>query len=343
MPCCCKAKMFFGVNGAFLTRRWEEPDNFMRITRRLGYRYHSFCADVLDPFFSGDKKYQLKTARAIRRAARRHGVEIVDYYTGMATHRFHGLAHKDPACRKRMREWFVGAMDIVRAMGVKRIGGHVDAISVEALGGAAKAGNVWKGVIRQFRDLSLIAKRKGLSAIYNEQMYIPSEKPWTLDETEKFLIGANRGNRGAAVRVALDVGHQAGMHYGLRGKDLDYREWLRRFAAFTEIIHIQQTTPEASHHWAFTKSNNRRGHIRVPEVLRAIEESFRTCRSSPVARYLAPVREIYLIAEIIPGSTKTEKALLRELGETARFLGRHFPPGGRSLEIYCRRRGEKCS
>lgn len=317
---CREARIHFGVNGAFLTRRWEDPDNFMRLTRRLGFRYHSFCADVLDPFFSGDRKYQLRTARAVRRAARRHGVEIVDYYTGMATHRFHGLAHRDPSCRRRMREWFVRAMDIVRAMGVKRMGGHVDAVSAEALASPAKTRKAWAGVIRQFRELSLTAKRKGLSAIYNEQMYVPSEKPWTLGETEKFLIDANRNSRGVPVRVALDVGHQAGMHYGLRGKDLDYREWLRRFAAFTEIIHIQQTTPEASHHWPFTGSYNRRGHIRMEAVLKAIAESLRTCRSSPVARHLAPVREIFLIAEIIPGSTKTEKTLLRELRETARYL-----------------------
>ena len=43
-----------GINGAFLTRRWEEPDNFMRLTRELGFPYHEFCADVIDPFFSGD-------------------------------------------------------------------------------------------------------------------------------------------------------------------------------------------------------------------------------------------------------------------------------------------------
>lgn len=52
-----------GINGAFLTRRWEEPENFMRLSAELGYPYHEFCADVLDPFFSGDKEYQIRTAR----------------------------------------------------------------------------------------------------------------------------------------------------------------------------------------------------------------------------------------------------------------------------------------
>src|SRR5436190_595066 len=77
-----------GVNGAFLTRRWEEPDNWMRLTKEYGFPLHSFCADVLDPFFSGDRPYQLETARAVRAAAERHGIEIWDVYTGVATHRF---------------------------------------------------------------------------------------------------------------------------------------------------------------------------------------------------------------------------------------------------------------
>ena len=41
-----------GVNGAFLTRRWETPETFMALTRETGYTYHEFCGDVIDPFFS---------------------------------------------------------------------------------------------------------------------------------------------------------------------------------------------------------------------------------------------------------------------------------------------------
>src|SRR4029078_11859351 len=70
-----------GINGAFLTRRWEEPENWMRLTRELGYPSHSFCADVLDPFFSGDRSYQLETAAAVKEAAARYQVGLVDVYT----------------------------------------------------------------------------------------------------------------------------------------------------------------------------------------------------------------------------------------------------------------------
>src|SRR2546430_8678347 len=58
--------------------------------------------DVLDPFFSGDREYQLEAARATRAAAEKHGVTIWDVYTGVATHRFHGLSHSDRSEERRV-------------------------------------------------------------------------------------------------------------------------------------------------------------------------------------------------------------------------------------------------
>src|SRR5436309_3162686 len=193
------------INGAFLTRRWEEPENWMRLTRELGFPYHSFCMDVLDPFFSGDRTHQMETAAAVREAAARF-----------------------------------------------------------------------------LRD--------------------------------------TRAAHGCPVRLTLDVGHQAGMHYGLSGPDLDYREWIRRFGAGTEIIHLQQTTPDASHHWPFTAAYNERGHIRIDAVLDAIRASHRAAADNPAGQPVPAVQQTYLIAEIIPGSTKTEAALLAELKESCEYL-----------------------
>jgi sugar phosphate isomerase/epimerase len=317
-----------GINGAFLTRRWEEPENWMRLTRELGYPYHEFCADVLDPFFSGDTGYQREIAQETRRAAERHGVSIVDIYTGVATHRFHGLSHSHPAPRARMREWIVRCMDLAVEMGTLRIGGHWDAFSVEVLSDREKREAAWRRICDEFRELSQIGREKGLSAIYNEQMYIPSEIPWTLAEAERFLLEVNRDSQGCPVRLTVDVGHQAGMHYGLAGPDLEYREWLRRFAAGAEIVHLQQTTADGSHHWAFTEEFNRRGHVSIEAVLDAIRESHARYATSPLAAVVPKVSETILVAEIIPGSTKTEETLLEELRQTAAYLRRFIPEGG---------------
>jgi len=159
-------------------------------------------------------------------------------------------------------------------------------------------------------------------------MYIPSEKPWTLKEAEEFLIEVNKENDGVPVYITIDVGHQAGMHYGLSGEDLSYEEWLKRFAVFSPIIHLQQTTRDASAHWPFTEEYNAIGHVKIDKVLSAIEYSFKHYKENPVSQYLRPVEEIILIVEVIPSSTKTEEKLLKELKETAEYLRKYIPQGG---------------
>jgi sugar phosphate isomerase/epimerase len=322
-----------GINGAFLTRRWEEPQNWMRLTRELGYPYHEFCADVLDPFFSGDTAYQLETAERTREAAEKQGVTITDVYTGMATHRFHGLSHSHPHVRARMRDWIVRCMDIALAMGTDRIGGHWDALSVEVLEDPAEAERVIARTASQFRDLAQVAADKGIRALYNEQMYIPSETPWTIDQSYRFLEAVNREPIGVSVRLTVDVGHQAGMHYGLGGADLSYEEWLRHFAPVSEVIHLQQTTPEASAHWPLIPEYNARGHVDVQSVLAAIEEGHRRFESGPLAEYMAPAERNLLVVEVIPGSTTTEERLLEDLAQTACYLRRFVPEGGLALSI----------
>ena len=323
-----------GVNGAFLTRRWERPGNWMKLTREAGFRNHEFCADVIDPFFSGDREFQLDTARQVRAEAARQGVTITDLYTGVATHRFHGLSHSQPAPRQRMKQWILDCCDICLAMGTNRIGGHWDAIPVEVMADPRAYESAIGRVQSIFRELSRAAKAKGMGAIYNEQMYIPSEIPWTLAQTEKFLLAVNTDNAdGCPVYVTIDVGHQAGMHYGLQGPDLDYVEWCRRFGAVAEIIHLQQTTPDASHHWPFTEEYNGRGDVMIPPILEALEEAHFKYAESPLSAVLPPVQHTYLIAEIIPGSTKTEDKLLAELKESADYLKQFIPEEGLTLTV----------
>jgi sugar phosphate isomerase/epimerase len=317
-----------GINGAFLTRRWEEPENWMRLTRECGYTVHSFCADVIDPFFSGERTFQLEQAAAVRAAAAKYGVKICDLYTGVATHRFHGLSHSDPRPRRRMMEWIERAAELALVMGTDALGGHWDAFSVEVLSDPLRTREATHRLYNTFRELAERLKPTGLRVLYQEQMYIPSEKPWTMAECEAFLIAVNHRSQGIPIYVTLDVGHMAGVHYGLAGPDTDYVEWLRKFASVAEVIHLQQTTPDASHHWAFTEEYNRRGCIRMEKVLEAIHYSHLHHDEQPFAADLPPVNRHWLVAEIIPGSTKTEEKLLAELKETAAYLRHYVPEGG---------------
>lgn len=326
-------RLEIGINGAFLTRRWEEPENWMRLTRECGFSVHSFCADMIDPFFSGDREFQLEQARATRDAAERYGITICDYYTGVATHRFHGLSHSDLRARRRMVEWIEQAAEIAVEMGAPALGGHWDALSVEVLSDPDRAQRAFELLCESFRALALRLQESGLRALYQEQMYIPSEKPWTIDECERFLVDVNRDNPSLPVYVTLDVGHMAGGHYGLSGSDTDYVEWLRRFASVAEVIHLQQTTQDASHHWPFTEEYNRRGCVQMKKVLDAIRYAHERHDSRPFAPHIAPVNRNWLIAEIIPGSTKTESRLLDELKASADYLHRYVPEGGMTIDV----------
>ncbi|GAB4462456.1 MAG: TIM barrel protein [Armatimonadaceae bacterium] len=321
------------INGAFLTRRWEEPDNWMRLTRECGYPVHSFCFDVLDPFFSGEDSFLKQEAERTRAAADRYGVHLCDLYTGVATHRFHGLSHSDERARKRMREWISGALTLANYMGVDQIGGHMDAFSCEVLESEERTEEAMQRIIEIYKDICAEAGEKGHRAFYSEQMYIPSEVPWTLAQTERMLVECNTGNSGCPFRVALDVGHQAGNHYGLSGDDLSYEVWLRRFGAQSELIHMQQTTQDASHHWPFTDEYNAKGHIDVQKVIDAVVESHREWANTPMAAVLPAVDRHYLVGEFIPGSTKTEAKVLDELKKTAEYLRKYIPEGGLTVEI----------
>ncbi len=328
-----KVCLRLGLDGAFATRRWERPDNIMRITRQVGFDIHEFCADSIDPFFMGDKEFQMSLAQEIRAAAARHGICIIDLYTGVATHRFHGLSNSHPAPRQRMRQWLMEAMDLARAMGTDRLGGHVDAVPVEVWEHPEEYKKAIARIYAQVRELAVIAKDKGLKALYMEQMYTPSEVPWTLAQTTEYLQAVNIDNDGVPVYTTVDVGHQAGQQYGFSGADLDYLQWTRQFGAVSEVIHLQQTSPDASAHWPFTPQYNEIGKVQMEPLLEVLEESHRCYESNPLSEVLEPVDCNYLILEVIPASTKSEERLIEELTISAQYLHQFVPEEGREFYL----------
>ncbi|MCD6350660.1 MAG: sugar phosphate isomerase/epimerase, partial [Armatimonadetes bacterium] len=244
------------------------------------------------------------------------------------------FSHSRPEPGERMKQWLYDCWDICLAMGTDRWGGHVDAVPVEVMEDPAAYEERIRRLHQTWRELAVVAKDKGMGAIFVEQMYIPSEVPWTLQQTEDFLIAVNQNNDdGVPVYVTIDVGHMAGSCYGLAGPDLDYAEWIRRFAPWAEVIHLQQTTPDASHHWPFTAEYNERGHVRMERVMEALAEAHRQAENSPVSEALEPLDHHYLILELVPGSTKNEETLLREMKESAEYLYQFLPREGMTLTV----------
>ncbi len=321
-------KLHLGINGSFCARRWEQPENWMRLTSELGYGSHELCTDLIDPFFAGDRDFQRQQARAAKSAADTHGVTVCGVSTGMVTECFHGLSHTDPLPRQRVVDWIAGAMDIATQLGARWFGGRWDVIPSEAVEAGEEK---YKDAVRRqheiWRDITQIARDKGLARVYQEQGCTPSEAPCTIKQAEEFLIQTNRKNNGSPVYLGINVGHMAGMHYGLEGRSLSYTEWLQTLAPFAPVIHLQQTTPDASHYWPFTEAYNKIGHVDVAQVVEAIRYAHDHYEQSWVSEVLEPVDECWLVVQTRPEATKTETTILDELRETAEYLKQWLPDG----------------
>lgn len=327
-------ELHLGINGTFCARRWEAPGNWMSLTHELGFTCHEFSTDVLDPFFSGDHEFQLAQARQAREAADRLGVRISALHTGLASRRFHGLSHSDPIARQRMIEWACACMDIATALGAGSLGGRWDTIPVEVIEqGERSYDEAIRRLHEALRDLAQVARDKGLEALYQEQSCVPAEPPWTIKQAEELLIEVNRGARGCPVYLAIDVGRMAGRQYGLSGRELDYCEWLKALAPFAQVIHLQQTTPDAVLHWPFTAPRNERGHIRIEPLIEAVAHGHAHFEESWVSEVLQPVARCALVVHVIPPATQTERALLDDLKATADYLKQHLPDGKLTLTV----------
>ena len=318
-----------GLNGAFMTRRYDDPENWVQIVKSLGFDNLSFDSDALDPFFSGDMQYILEVAKRTGKIAKEKGLGISDYFTGYASYRFFGLAHREEPQRRRMLTWMEDAIKLAAAMGAKGMGGRCDAYSVETLNNPVVREERYHGVIDAYRTIARQAKALGLSAVYFEQMYVPSLIPHTIKETYDFIRDANKDLDGVPVRPVVDVGHCCGGAYGLTGEDMLYEKWIERFGAACNLIHIQQTKRISSDHMAF--SSGYRGDIEIERIIESLSNSVKRAGSEPWAEHLAPSKNIVLVLEVLPSTKETEEAIYDQLAQSNAYLRRAIPKGGIDL------------
>jgi len=304
------AKTFLAINMCFLRKRWAEPEEWAEIIDgQLRLKYAEFSSDLLDPFFVPEPA-RSRIAQKTRDAFDGRGITLVDYYTGLVTHCLNLLSHPDPAVRDSGMKWCREAIVLASQMGAGGLGGHFDTIvSGECLDPKRRAARI-DDVIKSFQSLSHDAKEHGLKFILWEQMYTPSEAPYTIAEAAHIHELANEG---AAVPIYLtvDVGHMCNLHYPHSDGDLDPYLWLEKFAHISPVIHIQQTDGKASHHWPFTDEYNRVGIIHPEKVLEAIEKSGSEMN--------------YLMFEIFHSLGQTEQMVLDDLNRSIDYWRKWVP------------------
>ncbi len=298
------AKTILAMNMCFLRKRWVEPEEWAElIDEELGLKYAEFTADLLDPFFVPEPT-RSRLAERTRRAFQDRGMTIVDYYTGVITHCLNLLSHPLRQVRARAIKWCRDAIVVASKMGASGLGGHFDTIAYpDCLDPKQRAARIDE-VIRSFQSLSRDARDHELRFLSWEQMYTPSEAPYTIAEAKDIH---ERVNQGAAVPIylTLDVGHMCNLHYPHFEGDLNPYLWLEKLAHVSPVIHLQQTDGRASHHWPFTDEYNKVGIVYPEKVLEAIEKSGSEMN--------------YLVFEIFHSLGQTEQIVLDDLKRSIEY------------------------
>ncbi len=297
-------QLHLGVDIAFARKRWIYGAEWAPIVKnRIGVKYIEFCSDVIDPLLLRES-VRNRMADEAREACKKEGIEIFDMYTGLIPHCLNLLSHPEREAREDAFRWCEGLIRLSARIGAKGTGGHFDTIPFRNWSAPSRAKVAVDNLIDSIVKLSDVAKEVGQEFLAIEQMYTPNEKPYTFTEAEEMLARINERSK-VPVYLTIDVGHMCSQNYVASPADRDPLRWLERFGARSPVIHIQQTAPEASSHWPFTKKYNSLGHIRPDEVVDALRR--------------AGSKENYLMLEIFFSLIVNEETILAEMAESAEY------------------------
>ena len=120
----------------------------------------------------------------------------------------------------------------------------------------------------------------------------------------------------------------ANRHLFSQPGDGDPYLWLEHYAAYSPIIHLQQTDGTRSAHQNFTPEANTTGIIHPLKVLQSIHAS--VARAAP-SGFPPPVREICLTLEPFVGTAEHPRIALEQIAESVRYWRRYVPQDGMTV------------
>ena len=92
------------VDNCFASKRWTDPEEWMRIIRKWGIHYIEASADVeADPLYCG-AEYIRHWTHQVANLAQKYGITISALYTGHGSYSTLGLTHSNEAVRRRIQE-----------------------------------------------------------------------------------------------------------------------------------------------------------------------------------------------------------------------------------------------
>ncbi len=303
------ADIKLGVDLSFAKKRFPEPEAWIDIVKnKLGLNIVEFDSDFLDPFFVSEPGLS-EIASETRKLVEDNGLVIHNYFTGTITHCLNLVSHPDERVRKDGLRWCREAIMLATKLGAKGIGGHFDTISSNDLGNSDRYQLIVDHLISAFQDLSVLAKQEGHEFILWEQMYAPSEIPYTIRQTKELMKRAN-DKAHLPIQLVIDLGHMCCQEFPHDPQDTDPYEWIRQLGDMCPLIHIQQCGELSSDHWPFTKQYNEKGIIKAEKLIEAIHES--------------GAREMLLVFEIFFGLSQSDEQIISDMTESVEYWKKHL-------------------
>lgn len=118
-------------------------------------------------------------------------------------------------------------------------------------------------------------------------------------------------------------------HLFSRYEDGDTYAWLKRFACYSPIIHLQQTDGNESSHKNFTPALNAWGIINGPDVLRAAKAS---CDLPSKPGLPTRVNELWFTLEPFLATACHPRVMLEDIAASVKYWRQYIPEDGMTLD-----------
>jgi D-erythrulose 1-phosphate 3-epimerase len=344
-------RLHLTIDNCFAKKRWTAPRDWMTLAQEAGISLIEASADLeCDPLYV-PPDVLADWREDVKRAAGETGARVATLYSGYGTYSTLGLAHPDARVRDHIEHnWLNVMIDSAAALDAG-LGFYCYALDQAILADPNRYAAAMDDLTERLARLAQRAAEHGLESISVEQMYSPHQPPWTISGTRD-LLRAVYARGGSPFYVTIDVGHAGGQrnflgtglnHGGTETteghgekdfnaeaqkhrdaeaymvadvEDTDPYAWLRALAAYSPVIHLQQTDGIHSAHAPFTAARNANGIITPARVVEAIK----ACYDTPHDETMPPrVEDIYLTFEFFPGTAQRYETILPEIAESAAY------------------------
>lgn len=200
-------KIHLAIDNCFAIKRWTTPKEWVRVIQEeLGLNYVEGVADLeMEPFLM-DADYRAEWADEVAELQVKTGIDVVMLYSGNSTYDTTGMAHPDERVRNHIiNNWFKGFMETAVKLDAS-VGYFVHAFPDYILMDKKLYDEAYINMMDSMVRLNVLAKDMGVKYMAIEQMYTPTQVPFTIDGMKK-VMRKTMQESGNALYLTEDVGH----------------------------------------------------------------------------------------------------------------------------------------